>query len=630
MALNFLERLGQFRDGVFFNQSPEWKRTTYEWQPLMGLSKDKDPLYQLMNPQGRLCSRESINTYTDHKKRFLPLPEELVGSGNEITWEMESFFSRLFPDDNATQMLFPVFLSLMKVSAKNFYERFAQTPLNPNSLYTGLRESIIEKGNLEDNGLENPDIYGYLFQPYFAEISESSANGCAMDKIYRAIGTSLKAMSSSPSDNPWQEYCDRKASGNRRDLDICLVSSDDDFSPDFITANWKIARGDNNEILKRTISNGRKSFTGRDLVMVEVANQSGKYEGWRLIRETVDDGIEIIVLQTGIFSLSDSPLKSKENSFEIEKNTFSVEISAIPQTRNKIKEMKNHRMGDLASYSDDEIRLQVKSTSFREMKLVVSSGEYEWHFNKYHRNKYYLLHNLDIYNDPSRLIDLFTHSLKIMSTRVGLYEIPKYFSDKGETEFNAKLWNFLPDFRTWSEYYIYNILGAAHLSPLVFGSHLIPNSRLDNLPVSLREKVASHGAENTLSIGNLWPEIFPKMTNEQIAVFLENLPDQKEYIDTYLTDIDREEFPIEHQGLYFVMTALRKALSLENPDIPNASELIPWFDGNYLLQALYVFKHPKDEEIIEIAKEYQDSQNQLLENLFQNPQVTVPAPDKIF
>ncbi|OGG00841.1 hypothetical protein A2153_04935 [Candidatus Gottesmanbacteria bacterium RBG_16_38_7b] len=394
-------------------------------------------------------------------------------------------------------------------------------------------------------------------------------------------------------------------------------------------------------------------FVGRDWEMAEISNQDGKYEGWRLINEKTDDGTKLLVLQTGLFSLSDSTLNAKEESFEIEQNNFTVELSAIPLSLEKINAMQKRRKGDLSSYADNEIRLGVKSTSFREMNLVVVCGDYEWHFNKYHRNKYLLLYNLETFNDPARLFDLFTHSLKIMCTRVGLYEVERDFAKKGENGFTAELWGLIPEYKSWSGYLIYNLLGAAHLSPLVFGTHLIQNSRLEIFSNHLEqgsdfenldqidddtkkrktryqqigEKIASHGAEYTLSLGNLWPEIFPKMTDEQIAVFLENLPTQEEYTNTYLADIDRGEFPLEHQGIYHIMTALRKALSLENPAIADINELIPDFYGNYLLQTLYVFRHPDDEEIIEITKQYQITKEQLLENLFQNRDVSVTVTD---
>ncbi len=111
--------------------------------------------------------------------------------------------------------------------------------------------------------------------------------------------------------------------------------------------------------------------------------------------------------------------------------------------------------------------------------------------------------------------------------------------------------------------------------------------------MNIRERLTHLGIDFSMSLGNLW-SVFSNFTEEQIAVFLDNLPDQEDYIRTYLEDIEHDNYPVEHQGLYYVMTALQKALALENQHIPD-------FGGNYLMQAFYLFRHPKDTEIQEFV-----------------------------
>ena len=177
-----------------------------------------------------------------------------------------------------------------------------------------------------------------------------------------------------------------------------------------------------------------------------------------------------------------------------------------------------------------------------------------------------------------------------MCSRVGLYDMPSYFFPKAEEVFTEQLWQTLPDSASWSEYYVFNLLASAHLSPLVFGVNLIPNSRLPALPADIRERLAMHGVDYSLSIGNLWPDVFKNLTDQQIEIFVSNLPDQEPYVEQYLDDIQKGEFPLEHQGLYYVFNALDKALALNYQQLPD-------FDGNYLMKAFYLFRHPNDEEV---------------------------------
>src|SRR3989344_8476511 len=215
----------------------------------------------------------------------------------------------------------------------------------------------------------------------------------------------------------------------------------------------------------------------------------------------------------------------------------------------------------------------------------------------------------ELFEHKALIIEVLTRANKQMSAKVGAFDLYDFIAVAAEKHVNTKLWENV-NVRNWSEYLIKNFIASAHLSPLVFASNLIPNSRLDALPPetgegSLRRKLAEHGVDFTLSLGQLWPEVFSNLTDEQIAVFLDALPSQKQYLMTILKDLDRyeqtgniDELKLEHQGVYYVMEAL-KAARVEFPD----------FGGNYLMQFLYLFRHPSDMEIENIKVAMHDLSN---------------------
>lgn len=526
-------------------------------------------------PTPRLLPETVIIPFSDPDNRFLPFPETVDNPLVYYGWRMQELIDKMIPSDQSSKMLLKPLIRLLEVAAGKYYE-----------------DDFIQKHSDDD---EPP------FLSCFGEIAESQATGLAFDRIYRALGNSLTILSELDDDSPADLHNLLKSRENkgRGDLDITIASSYDNHNPQYILGYWDESRKDYQGLQISITTDGSVVYQSKNFNVVERPDPhkgDRSFQGWRLVKSLTDDGTELIILQAGMFSLRGK--LSTEDDLVLEKNTFSIELSAKPCSEDDIKPT-DSRVGACASVVDKLLRLRLKSLSLHEMNLVTDEEPWDWeaHVNRYGRNKWYLLNKPEVFKYKSSLIEVLTRALKQASSKVGAFEVndDNGVATAAEQNINDSLWLYVSP-ENWSGYLINNLLGAVHLSPFVFGAHMISSSRLDALPTDLpdeRIKFAEHGIDYTLSLGQLWPNVFTNLADEQIVRFINALPHQKKYVDDYLADLERyeqtgdiHELKLEHQGVYYVMNAL-KAAGVKFPD----------FGGNLMMQFLYLFRHPMDTKI---------------------------------
>ncbi|OGG03568.1 hypothetical protein A2W14_03235 [Candidatus Gottesmanbacteria bacterium RBG_16_37_8] len=563
-------------NGLIFNHPPIFQGT--EMRRELQVS-DPDNLgtliYRNMFPVQRLLPEEEIIPYRDPKKRYVdvPYPEYYQVYSIQLGWKMDGFINKLIPDNEASRMLFNPLIQLFDVAARNYYDR----------------KAIEDPRDIRKSG---------LFTSRFAEIAQSEALGLGFDRLYRNIDYGLIRVSDAvagQADLNLKEYLAKVINKRWIDLDIAFQNLDNSHNPDFIMDYWNKVRSDFTETQKITSPDGKIFYRGKNFELIESPGQNGNlsFQGWRLVRDTADDGTELIILQAGLFTLAGN--RVSEENLILKNNIFSIEFSALPSQSEFIKST-NTRAGACATLVDRFLRLRLKSASYPELLLAVDEFVWDNHVNRYGRNKWVVLSDPDVFNYRTNVLEVITRALKQLSSKVGAFEIPEEFAKAAEDKVDISLWDEIkPD--TWSEYLIYNLLGAAHLSPLVFAANMITDSKLEALPLDLRRKLAVHGIDYSLSLGQLWPGVFSNLSGEQIEIFLNSIPYQKRYTNNYLKDLDRYEdtgyihkLKLKHQGIYLIINALRRA-GVEIPDL----------GGNYLMQFLYLFRHPQDKIIEQLA-----------------------------
>lgn len=463
----------------------------------------------------------------------------------------------------------------------------------------------------EDDGfsLQDNEDEGAI-QPHFARLTGSDALGCFMDSHYDNIGHALRTAgnvklfeddipfdedNSLNMDSVISEYfaqeSSKLATKGGRDMDIAYVQPQDNLDPDFIKSCWNSCRKFDHGYEESEIEiDGveRKIYRGTNYEVVEYPlNEAFKipfkqYRGWKLTTAYTYDNTPILIFQSGIFSAGVNGFNPyKEDSLELTHQEFTIDVSTVPQYFDR-----SDTRHDTVSVADRLLWLPMKSMSKREMDLVISLP-FSWPYDtfRYGRYKMDLIPSMEFFIHEPSLIERTTRAIKHLSLRVGLFDLNESVAGKGEKVISPDLWEYVNQ-EKWRSYLIYTLFASAHLSPIVFAANLIPNSKLDALPDQLKEKLAFHGIDFTFSFGQLWPAI-GEMTPAQIEIFLDAIPDQETYLKNYYQDRDDPT----HQGLYFIVTALKKA------GVKINGEPIPELNGNTLLQALYIFRHPEDKQL---------------------------------
>ncbi len=229
--------------------------------------------------------------------------------------------------------------------------------------------------NIRDQGFVESDIDCGEYQPHFAEVCGSVALGCAFDEVYKVLGKGFATFTNNyDKPKPWDAYLKNKlGKKGGMDLDMTLVSLEDDFNPQFILdilhELWK-----EREAMEITSQSAIQRFIGWDFEMSKIDGSDNLYEGWRLVMEKMDDGTDLISLQAGQFTLTKETAQLQGIDFGPIKHTFKVELSAIPFFRKKRRmNMTNRRSGIRTGLSDYEFRLKIKSRSFRKMNYPAAS-----------------------------------------------------------------------------------------------------------------------------------------------------------------------------------------------------------------------------------------------------------------
>ena len=403
--------------------------------------------------------------------------------------------------------------------------------------------------------------------------TESSLVQSSIEKILQKIS------------NQNRQYATMVANRRARDIDIYIMNPEQNTDPMFIVNGWVASHLVNAEQVNSAYSSdsSEKLYTGPLYQVVEYEDETEHdggsktretyYEGWKLETGYAYDDTPVVMLRAGIFRCPHGFNPDKEHSLEPVKITLSIDLTSPP----KHFDPSDTRNGAV-SIADKKLWLPVKSMSKSDMKLVVTPP-FTWAFNtqNYGRYKINLIDSKRFTDHLPSLIERITRSIKHTALRVGLFDISDSVAKAAEETINKDLWNYIsPTF--WFDELQPTLFATAHLSPLALAVHLIPDNKLDGLPNEVKKKLAIHCIDHSLSLGKLWPA-FKTMSDEQVAVFLESIPDQETYLTSYCQNPD---IPI-NQGLSYIMRGLQKA-----------GLKIPEFNGNILLQAEHVFRHPED------------------------------------
>jgi hypothetical protein len=532
---------------------------------------------------------DGLKTYQDnYPGRYDYSPDlipELLRSrphDSEKGWEMDKFISSLFGKDRASQMLHQAFIPFLHSQGESFYRAYKAS--HPNDY-------------INDDG---------ACQPAFAHLIGSNQLGCFLDKLYSRIGLGLQVLADtsnwtddgntlSMDDSAeitqfihyhWSDQAIIIAGRGGKDIDMAIARPEGNQDPHFIENAWCLTRNKKIQVDDVESEDGTKGrmYTGFNYQVIEHPNEDGNmvYEGWKLIRDFTYDNTPIVILESGIFKCPNDFNPWKENSLKPVQITTTIDLTEMPQEFDPT----DSRYGDV-SIADSRLFLPVKSMSKTNMDFRVSIPyPTVWDTFRYGRYRLNLINSPAFFDYKPALIEKTIRALKHLTLRVGFFDLSKEVTTAADFQINDSLWKFLtPDL--WNEYLITTFLASAHLSPFVFAAHLIPDKYLNDLPEGLKRKLAIHGIDGSLSLGNLWPDLFngilqdnsPEETRQTICTFLNAVPNQEQYLREYFEHPEKRE----SQGLYHIMTALK-----------NAGIKIPEFDSNVLLQANYVFRHPDD------------------------------------
>jgi hypothetical protein len=538
--------------------------------------KDNDLTMIAFPPERWELTHTPFVTFEEPQQRYEGYENVLPSENTNTIESLNGFLERLLPQDEITAMVKEPLIRFLSVMSKDFYDKY-------------LGRDRIHRSNKRRVKLKN--------LPEFANVRGSAGFGGAFDRMYGSIGDGFR-VSAMTNVNANENSNGRKeniqtainrylsseavtmASSSGRDLDIAFNNTENVFNPLFIINGWAKSRVQYTNPEMKTGDDGIISYSGINYQVKERVLLDGSlvYDGWKFEVEGTDDASKIVTLQIGTFTAPNGFRPNKEDTLCLINRTFAVSFSSQPLIWSEQDDLADRRGGLYVSTIDCDLRLGLKSKTRNGKNISVNHPELDYNLNRYNRWMMYEFIGDSIFRDRSRLVEVFSRGVKQMSAKVGFFGLHKSFSDVCEKEFDASLWEGL-SVENWRGDLVYNILAAAHLSPITLALNLIPDSKLDMFPKDLQEKAAQYGQDHTFSFGNLWPDIFRNMPDEMIIKFIRAMPDQAEYVKSYLDNPNI----LTNQGLYFILHGLKQA-GVEFPD----------FGGNMMLQAMYVFRHPED------------------------------------
>ncbi len=180
---------------------------------------------------------------------------------------------------------------------------------------------------------------------------------------------------------------------------------------------------------------------------------------------------------------------------------------------------------------------------------------------------------LEALRQPRLAIEKVARLLRIKTLAPQTCDVGNHLAEKIDTIFSPQHLSYVaPD--VWREEIMPNILSSIHLSPFIAAVNLLPNHILDDLSPNIKDRIANHAIDYSLSMGNLW-EVFRNITPEQANNLLATLPNHKDWDPTKANGIDLFVESLFKVGI------LRKEHSF----------------GNDLLDVMRLFSHPDDEDI---------------------------------
>lgn len=174
---------------------------------------------------------------------------------------------------------------------------------------------------------------------------------------------------------------------------------------------------------------------------------------------------------------------------------------------------------------------------------------------------------------PRLAIEKVARLLRIKTLAPQSWDVGKQLAENIDNIFSPQhLYYVATD--VWREEIMPNILSAIHLSPFIAAVNLLPDKILDKLSDATKLKIANHGIDYSLSMGNLW-NVFRNITPEQANKLLAVLPNHNEWDST------------KANGIQLFIDALYKTGILQKENSLD----------NALLDTMRLFSHPDDEDI---------------------------------